>query len=68
MGRNWSLLLTTGSHVGFKVTKMEQAEIGSQLRRLVIFLGRVDGACPGLATVEEADVGSFLMALETELV
>lgn len=33
----------------------------------VIAPGRADGACPGLATVEEAEVGVSLMALEAEL-
>lgn len=52
-----------GSHVGFKITKVELGELGSQ----VIVTGRVDGACPGLATMEEAEVEGFLMALEAEL-
>lgn len=33
----------------------------------MIVTGRVDGACPGLATVEEAEGVGFLMALEAEL-
>lgn len=65
LGRNWNLLLAMGSHGGFKITKMEQEERGSQLKRLVIFLSRVDGL-PWAVTVEEAEMGGFLMVLETE--
>lgn len=71
LGRTWEgtriYCLPVGSHVGIKITKTEQVEIGSQLRRLVIFLSRVDGACLGLATVEEAEVGGFFVALKTKL-
>lgn len=58
LGKDLESTVSHGKRVGLKITKMAPEEIGSQLKRLVIFRSRVDRACPGLLLWRKQKWGS----------